>query len=142
MWIYYVAILLTILSNVFYHIFQKATPNNVNPILSLLVTYLTAAMLCLVILPFYLNGESLTLSLKKISWTSFALGGAVVGLELGFLLAYRAGWNIGFAGILSNGMVALLLIPVGILFFHEKLSLVNILGILLCFGGLMLINKK
>lgn len=142
MWIYYTAILLTIMSNVFYHILQKSTPSTVNPVLSLLFTYLTAAMLCLVVLPFYLNGESLTLALKKINWTSFALGGAVVGLELGFLLAYRAGWNIGLAGIFSNGMVALLLIPVGILFFHEKLSLVNILGILLCFGGLMLINRR
>jgi drug/metabolite transporter (DMT)-like permease len=142
MWIYYAAIGLTIFSNVLYHIFQKATPGNVNPLISLFFTYLTAAAVCLVLFPFYPGREGILLSIKKVNWTSIALGIAIVGLEMGFLLAYRAGWNISLAGIFSNGTVALLLIPVGILLFREKLTPVNLAGIILCFGGLLLINKK
>lgn len=142
MWIYYAAIILTIVSNVFYHTFQKLTPNNVNPILSLFITYLSAAAFCLILMPFFPDPEGIVASFKKISWVSFALGITVVGLELGFLLAYRAGWNISLAGLFSNATVALLLIPVGILFFQEKITLTHLAGILLCFGGLFLINSE
>lgn len=142
MWIYYAALALTVVSNVLYHIFQKSTPSNVNPIISLLVTYLTAAAFCAVIIPFYPKDSGLLDSLKRINWASFALGIAIVGLELGFLLAYRAGWNISLAGLLSNATVGLLLIPVGILFFAEKLTFINAAGIMLCFGGLVLMNHK
>lgn len=142
MLIYYIAIALTILSNVFYHIFQKATPSNANPFLSLMITYLTAAAVCLMILPFYPGEASLLEAFKKISWVSVALGVAIVGLEFGFLLAYRVGWNISLAGVFSNIAVGLLIIPIGILFYHEKISGVNIAGIALCLGGLALVNYK
>lgn len=142
MWIYYLAIALTIVANIFYHIFQKSTPSNANPIFSLMITYLTAAVVCMIILPFYPGGESLIDSYRKVSWVSVGLGVAIVGLEFGFLLAYRVGWNISIAGMFSNVAVSLLLIPVGLLFYHEKLTLPNILGIGLCFGGITLINYK
>jgi uncharacterized membrane protein len=142
MWLYYAAIILTIVTNVFYHIIQKLTPTTIDPIASLIVTYLVAAAFCLIILPFYPHSESLVSSFKKANWTSFALGISIVGLELGFLLAYRAGWNLSLANICSNTTVALLLIPIGKLFFNERINAVNIIGIILCFGGLILINHK
>lgn len=140
--LYFLAIALTIISNVFYHIFQKSTPTNANPIISLTVTYLVATIFCILMFPFFAHDVNLYDSFKKVAWSSYALGFAVVGLELGFLLAYRAGWNISLAGIVSNVAVGLLLIPIGLLFFSEKLSLINIVGIVLCIGGLMLINYK
>lgn len=142
MWVYYIAILLTITANIFYHIFQKSTPSNANPILSLMITYITAAVVCIVILPFYPGWEGFLESSKKLSWVSIGLGVAIVGLEFGFLLAYRVGWNISLAGIVSNFAVGLMLIPVGLLFYHEKLSIPNFIGIGLCFAGLTLINYK
>jgi multidrug transporter EmrE-like cation transporter len=67
---------------------------------------------------------------------------AIVGLEVGFMLAYRAGWNITLAGLVSSTTVSLLLIPVGLLFFRESLTAVNALGIALCLAGLVLVNYK
>ena len=32
--------------------------------------------------------------------------------ELGFLLAYRSGWNLGVAALYSNAATALVLLPV------------------------------
>jgi uncharacterized membrane protein len=142
MWIYYATILLAIISNVFYYIIQKATPHNVNPILSLAVTYFVAMLTCLVILPFYPNNDTLLGSIKKLNWTSISLGIAIVGLEIGFLLAFRAGWNMSIAGVSANVTVALILIPIGILLFKEHLKPVNVLGILICIIGLVLINRK
>ncbi|TCL75089.1 hypothetical protein EDC14_100319 [Hydrogenispora ethanolica] len=142
MWLYYFAIFLVVISNVFYHISQKSTPVAAHPILSLTVTYLTAAAFTLILLPFFPLQEGLAASLKKLNWTCLSLGIAIVGLELGFLLAYRAGWNISVAQFFSTVIITLVLIPVGLLFFQEKMTLINGLGILLCLGGFMLINIK
>ncbi len=80
--------------------------------------------------------------LKELNWASYALGVAIVGLEVGFMLAYRAGWNISLAGLISSTTVSLLLIPVGLLAFRESLSAVNALGIAMCLVGLVLVNYK
>lgn len=142
MWLYYAAILLVVVSNTFYHLAQKSTPSGVNPVVSLLLTYLTAAVFCVALLPFFPDRANLISSLKKVNWASFALGISIVGLELGFLLAYRAGWNISLAQVFTTILVSLLLIPIGLVFFHERLTLANAVGILLCFGGVLLIARR
>jgi multidrug transporter EmrE-like cation transporter len=61
-------------------------------------------------------------------------------LELGFLLAYRAGWNISLAGLVSNTTVAMLLLPVGLVLFRERLSGINAVGVVVALLGLVLMN--
>ena len=139
---FYGAIALTILSNVLYHLFQKVIPGNVNPLLSLAVTYLVAAIATLLLLPLFPVQGTLGAELRKINWASVGLGAVIVGLELGFLLAYRAGWDLSLANLVSNTTVALLLIPFGLLLFKEQLSLVNILGVILAIAGLVLVNFR
>lgn len=137
----YLPILLVVLSSTFYHLCQKSTPAGLNPIASLIVTYLVALAVSIITFFIMTPGTNPISSLKSINWASIALGFAVVGLELGFLLAYRAGWNISIAGLLSNSTVALLLIPIGLLLYGEKISVTTVLGVLLCLGGLVLISK-
>jgi drug/metabolite transporter (DMT)-like permease len=139
--VYYMPIALVIVSNVVYHVFQKMIPDSANPIISLVITYITAAVLSLLILPWYMKDTSLAVEIRKINWASFALGASIIGLELGFLLAYRAGWNISIGALIANTAVSILLIPIGLLLFKETLTLPNIVGILLCVGGLFLINR-
>jgi uncharacterized membrane protein len=140
--LFYWPIILTVVSNVCYHVFLKLTPENANPLLSLSATYATAMAATLAIYPFYASGNGLRQDLGELNWTSLALGIAIVGLEVGFLLAYRLGWQISLAGMISNSAVALLLIPIGLLFFQDSLSPMNILGIVFCFIGLLLVNWK
>ncbi|MCB2178323.1 EamA family transporter [bacterium] len=137
---FWLAISLTILSNVFYHIFQKVTPQNVNPMLSLAVSYLVAGAVCLALLPVFPLKEGLREEIRHINWASVGLAFTLVGLELGFLLAYRAGWSISLAGLVSNATVSLILLPVGLMFFREKLSVVNAFGVVLAIAGLILMN--
>lgn len=73
---------------------------------------------------------------------NIALGVALVGLELGFLWAYRAGWQMNLAALVSNLWVTLLLIPIGFIVFRETLSWQNILGVTLAIVGLVLIGKR
>lgn len=139
---FYGAIALTILSNLLYHLFQKVIPGNVNPMVSLAVTYLVAATATLLLLPMFPVQGTLGAELRKVNWASVALGGVIVGLELGFLLAYRAGWNLNLANLVSNTTVAILLIPLGLLLFKEHLSPLNILGVILAIAGLVLVNLR
>jgi uncharacterized membrane protein len=140
--LYYISIALTVLSNLLYHFFQKSIAPKANPLFSLIITYLTAAIISMLLWPFFAGGTNLATSFKNLNWASFALGIAIIGLELGFLLAYRAGWDISFGALVSNLAVTLMLIPLGVLLFKERLSLINIIGIGLSIIGLVFINYK
>ena len=97
MFAYIWPIALAVLSNVLYHICAKSVPESVNPLASLTVTYLVAAAAS-AILYFVLNrGGNLLKEYEKLNWTPFVLGVVIVGLEAGFLYAYKAGWQV------SNG---------------------------------------
>jgi uncharacterized membrane protein len=137
---FWIAISLTILSNIFYHIIQKVTPQQANPVLSLAISYLTAGLICLALLPVFPLKEGLREALKQLNWTSIALAFTLVGLEVGFLLAYRAGWTISLAGLFSNATVSVLLLPVGLMFFRDRLAGVNGLGVVVAIVGLVLMN--
>lgn len=125
-----------------YHIFQKAISPDANPVLSLLVTYVVAFFLTLVLLIFFPLKKDLVAALKQVNWASVALAIAIVGLEIGFLLAYRAGWDIGLAGVATNVAAAILLLPTGIIIFKEQPNMLNIIGVGVCILGLVMVNAR
>jgi len=135
------SIMLIVISSVFYNIAQKSTPQNANPMAALLVTYLTAITVTLIAFLFTRSEKGFFQSFAELNWTSIVLGFAILGLELGFLLAYRAGWDISVGSLVANILLALMLIPVGILFYHEGFSIYKVIGAGLCIAGLILINK-
>jgi drug/metabolite transporter (DMT)-like permease len=125
-------------STVVYHVAQKSIPAGASPVASLLVSYAVAVIGTLALLPFFPIRSSFGRSLRELNWASAAVGLTIVGVELGFLLAYRAGWRIGLGAAVSNSAVAALLLPVGLLAFQERLSGRNVLGVFLCVTGLVL----
>ena len=142
MFLFYASMGLTIISNAAYHVLQKVTPGGVNPMLSLAITYALALLVCLALLPLFPLQTGLATSIRQLSWTSYALALPIAGLEIGFLLAYRAGWNISLGALVSNVVVAMLLLPVGLLVFKERISGTNAIGIVVCLVGLALINRR
>ena len=133
-------ILLIILSNTIYNICTKSTPGNVNAFGALMITYITAAILTAIIFVFLVKPENVVSELGKINWTSVVLGMAIVGLELAYIFAYRAGWKVSSASLVANIGLAIVLIFVGALLYGENISLKQIIGIFVCCGGLFLIN--
>ena len=132
---------LATISTVLYNLFQKITPAGVNPALALAVTYAVAFCAALAMFAFFPSG-SFSAAFQKLNWVSFALGLAIAGLEVGTLLAYRAGWELSLLGITVNVVGSLILVTLGVVFFREKLTVTNILGILVCIVGLVMINYK
>jgi len=142
MFLFYFSIALAICSSALYHFVAKSTPSNVNFTVSLLVTYAVAFTVTLLTFFFFPAQDGVAAELKKLNWASIGLAVAIVGIEFGFLLVYRAGWHLGIAAVLTNVVASLILLPVAVFLFKDKISWVNIVGIFVCLVGLIMLNWK
>lgn len=142
MFLFYFSITLAICSSALYHFVAKSTPANVIFSVSLLVTYAVALGVTLIAALLFPTDKGFFAEIKNLNWASFLLAIAIVGIEFGFLLTYRAGWNLGIAAVLVNVVASLILLPVAIIFFKDKISWVNIVGIFVCLVGLVMLNWK
>jgi multidrug transporter EmrE-like cation transporter len=131
-----------IVATVGYHLVLKVTPLAANPYLSLAVTYAIVTAVFVALYAALPGAASLREALLQLNWTALALAGAIVFLDLGFLMLYRSGFNVSLGQLVTQSAAALLLLLLGVAFFHEKLSLANVGGILLCVVGLWLINRR
>ena len=134
---------LVILANTVYQVCAKSTPADMNPLASLTITYLVAAATSTA-LYFLLNRQDADLlrELRQTNWAPFVLGLVIVGLEVGFIYAYRAGWQVSTASVVQSAFVAVALLFVGLLLYHEALTWNKLLGVAVCLAGLVLINLK
>ena len=134
-------IALVILSNIIYQICAKSIPRNMDIMASMTITYLVGAV-CSAIMFFSLNkNASLLQEYGKMNIAPVLLGISVVGLEVGFIYAYKVGWPVSTASIVQSSFLALALIFVGALLYHEAITLNKIVGIMICLLGLYFINK-
>lgn len=141
MWSYAWPILLVIAANTFYHICAKTTPEGVQPFASLTVTYTVAAALSMLLFFVTAEHKNLFAEIAKTNWTSLAFGGAIIGLEFGYLEMYRAGWKVSVGPLVTYVCVACTLLVVGALAYKEAVSPRQIAGMLLCVGGIILVSK-
>jgi multidrug transporter EmrE-like cation transporter len=142
MFLFYFSITLAILSSALYHFSAKSMPSNINFAISLVVTYSVALGITLITMFLFSSEDGIVFELKQVNWSSFLLAVAIVGIEFGFLLTYRAGWEMGIAAVLVNVIASLILVPVAIFIFKDRISLINVLGILVCLAGLVMLNWK
>ena len=135
-------IALVVLSNTLYQVCAKSVPQGMNPFASLTVTYLISAVISCALYYLLNRNANLLRELRMINWAPIVLGVVIIGLEVGFIYAFRAGWQIGTAQIVTSAMVAVLLLFVGWLLYHEALTWNKLLGIAVCIAGLVLINIR
>jgi multidrug transporter EmrE-like cation transporter len=135
-------LVVAIVATVSYHVILKVTPAGVNPLLTLAVTYAAGAILYVVLYATIPGSAPLRESLQQLNWTALALALAVVGLDVGFLMLYRTGFDVSLGQLVTQSAASLALLLLGVAFFKEMLSLTNIGGILLCVAGLWLIHQR
>ena len=135
-------LVLAVVSTFGYHLVIKLTPATVNPLVSLAVTYATVTVLFAAAAVLAPDGAPLRESLRQVNWTALALAGTIVGLDLGFLLLYRSGFDLSLGQLVTQSAAALMLIVAGVALFRERLSLSALAGIGLCMAGLWLIGRR
>ncbi len=137
----YLPIILMVLGTTVYHIAQKSVPVQVNPLFSLTMNYVSALLGTILLIPFYPSRTAGRWSIQTVNWASCGVGLSIVAVELAVLLAYRTGWKISLVSVIGNTASALLLVGIGLVFFHEHLSARNLAGVALCLAGLTLITQ-
>jgi len=142
MWNMIIPMLIIVASNSIYNICTKSTPSGVNTFASLAVTYFVAMVSAIVMYRVTSSGGTFVTELSKLNWTSYVLGISIVGLESGFLYAYRAGWQINSTQLVASIAVTCVLIIVGFLFYRETLTARQIVGMIVCVAGLILVSVK
>ena len=69
------------------------------------------------------------------------LGLAAVGIEVGYFLAYRAGWGLGQVSIVNAACVAAVLAMVGMMLSGELMSAMRATGLVVALGGVWLLAR-
>lgn len=140
MFAYLWPIALIILSNTVYQICAKSVPSGLNPFASLTVTYLVAAVVSAALYFLPGQGKNLLEEYGKLNWAPFVLGIVIIGLEAGWIYAYKAGWQVSTGFIVQSAFLAVLLLFVGYFLYHEALTWTKLAGVAVCLAGLVLIN--
>ena len=133
-------IALVVLSNIVYQICAKSAPKGMDPLASLTVTYLVGAAVSGALYFLLHRGRSLLREYRALNWAPFVLGIVIVGLEVGFLYAYRNGWQVSRAAIVQSSFLAVALVLVGAVLYREHITWTKLLGVAICLVGLVFIN--
>lgn len=135
-------LILIVVSNTVYQICTKTVPEGANPFATLTATYAVGAVVCAVLFFVTNHGGNLIKEYAKLNWSPFVLGLVIVGLEAGYMYAYKAGWQVSTLPIVQSAFLAVALIAVGAFLYHENVTWNKIAGIIACIAGLFLINMK
>jgi drug/metabolite transporter (DMT)-like permease len=133
--LYLVSAAIAVISMIGYQIFTKKISADINPVVSVIGVYLVGLLLTCALVPFFVPRGELMLHAQKIGWAQIAIGVTIVGIKIGFLLMYRHGWS------LSTGYIIALMI-IGVLFFREQLTPINLFGLVLCIAGVAMVGYK
>lgn len=135
-------IALVVVSNVVYQICAKSVPGGMNPFASLTVTYIIGAVASGILYFVLGKNGSLVKEYSKLNWAPFVLGVVIVGLETGWIYAYKAGWQVSKGFIVQSAVLAVMLLVVGYFLYHEALTWNKVVGVVICLVGLVFINYK
>ena len=134
-------VILITISAMFYQLGYKFVPSNLNPLAAILALYILAITLT-TILAFIID-KQYKIKSRKNHFNSkliyfFVL--AMLGFDFGYLLIYRLGGDASKVFNLSIPLQAIALLIAGLIIYKEKLTIKNLLGIILSLAGVFLIS--
>jgi drug/metabolite transporter (DMT)-like permease len=134
-------LLLVVGGSLVYHIAAKSVPKALDPFGALIGVYGTALIASFLAYAIARRG-AMPPGISSL-WhpTVAAVGLGALMIELGFLLTYRAAWPVSMASIMTTGLAAVLLVPVGALVFGEAITAIRVAGIVLCLFGVLLLQR-
>lgn len=133
-------LLLVVASSVGYQVGLKEVSDIGDPMASLMVTYLAASAVSFVIYFFQsLGKESFFRGVLSVNASAMGLGLAIVGIEVGTLFMYRAGWAVNVAFVVANSLIVAALMLTGFLLYKEKLTLRQLIGVGISLAGILCI---
>lgn len=140
--LYRLSMALTIGGTVGYHVCNKSIAPMVPPAISLVASYFVALAASCALALIDPGAGGLAAGARQLNWASFALGASIVAVEAGFVVAYRVGWTISTAALYSIVGTSLLLIPIGLSLYRERLPAANVVGVIFAIAGIVLMSRR
>ena len=137
----FIPIAVAVLANVFYHVASKSISPEQNAFMGLVVNYATA-LLASAILFFLTPHEKILIEATKTNWACVLMGLSITGVEAAFIMIYRSGGELSTASLIVNILIALAMLAVGGIFYHEQISLQKIFGVALCIAGVAILSTN
>ena len=137
----FLPITVAVLANVFYHVASKSIPAEQNAFMGLVVNYATA-LIASAILFFLTPHEKILVEAAKSNWACILMGLSITGVEVAFVMIYRAGGELSTASLIVNILIALAMLIVGGIFYHEQISAQKIFGVALCIAGVIMLSSR
>jgi len=137
---YALSMTILIASQVLYQVAQKKLPTGTQPFLLLAVVYAMATIACTGLA--FIGPKSMTAAELKpllFSWPIWLLAATVIGIEIGYLWAYRQGWSVALAFSVASTSTVVLLAIVGLFLFRESLNIWQVVGLGLALTGTWLV---
>lgn len=138
---FYLPVLIVVAANVTYDISSKSIPDGLNAYAGITITYFVLAIFNFLVFKIMNPEIPIIAEWAQINWAVVLLAFTSIGLESGYIFLYRAGWNISLGGMICNTLLAVCMLLVGRFLFSEAVSLRQLLGIILCVAGLIIINR-
>ena len=132
---------LIVATNAVCQLCSKSVPHAVNPFASLSISYavgLVTSLACY----FLLNRDAnLLREYSQINWAPIVLGIGLVGLEAGFIYAFKAGWPVSAVPVVQCAFLSIVMIFLGFLLYREAITWNKIAGIVICLIGLAVMKR-
>lgn len=128
-------------SNIAYQLSSRGAAKDVNPFAALVAAYAIATTASLALFFATSKGTTLSVQFRELNIANYILGFTIIGLEGGFLALYRHGWSASVGPVVSYAGVAMLLLIIGAAFLGEHVGWRQIVGVLLCLGGIALLSS-
>lgn len=130
-------LVLAIVGTVVYHLAQKSVPGGAAAFAVIAMAYLVGFGVAAGAV--VATGASVAETVRLAWKPAVVLGAGAFTIEVGYLLAYRAGWPVSTVSLIANVAVAVVLLVVGLTVYREMLSPAQWAGVAFCALGLVLL---
>src|SRR5215831_2800253 len=96
---YYFPFALIVIGMLFYHLGQKSIPTQMNPFVATIIAYAAGIIVCAIWAFAYPRNKTLSDSVRQMNCAVLVMGVAAACIEIGFMLAYRAGWRVSVTAV-------------------------------------------
>jgi multidrug transporter EmrE-like cation transporter len=134
-------LLLVVGGSVMYHLSAKSIPPAFDPMAALIGLYATALAGAVLVVGATRAWRTPAAPMRLWHPTIAMVGVGALLIEMGFLLAYRGGLAVSTTSVVANGIVAVLLVTLGSLWFGEPFTILKVVGVLLCLAGVGLLQR-
>lgn len=136
-----IALMIAFSGQVLYHFCQKVVAPNLHPVLALIAFYVVAAIASLPLFLMLPMDKAVSEQFAEINWAVIGVGIAIVLIEVGFLLAYRAGGELSSAFVYTSAAVACTLLALGVMIHAETVNASKLAGIAFSLLGIYLLSR-